>query len=94
MFELIKKILVMSSLSGVNSLKCVSMKNQECKVREIVVDNEYMLYPYSIKVSRRNGNCKDISNPYSKVCFPVVIKNITAKVFDLILWTNKTKQKK
>ena len=34
----------------------------------------------------------NISNPYSKVCVPKVIKNITAKVFDLMSWKNKIKQ--
>ena len=46
MFRVIKKALTMLLLvSVVNSLKCISMKNQECKVREIVVNNEYMTYP-------------------------------------------------
>ena len=27
---------------AVNSLKGISIKNQECKVREIVIKNEYM----------------------------------------------------
>ena len=53
-----------------------------------------MLYPFSIKVNRCNGNCNNISNPYSRVCVPNAIKNITAKVFDLMSWKNKTKQTK
>ena len=79
-------------VSNVNSLKCVLMKKQECKVREVIINSDYMLYPFSIKVNRCNGNCDNISNPYSRVCVPNVIKNITAKVFDLISWKNKTKQ--
>ena len=67
------------------------MKNQECKVREVIINNEYMLYPFSIKVNRCNGNCNNISNPYSRMCVPNIIKNITAKVFDLMSWKNKTK---
>ena len=51
-----------------------------------------MLYPFSIKVSKCGGNCNNISNPYSRVCVPNVIENITAKVFDLMSWKNKTKQ--
>ena len=51
-----------------------------------------MLYPFSIKVNKCNVNCNNITNPYSGVCVPNVIKNITAKVFDLISWKNKTKQ--
>ena len=79
MFNVIKKILVMTLLSSVNSLKCVSMKNQECKVREVIINNEYMLYPFSIKVNRCNGNCNNISNPYSRVCIPDIIKTNISK---------------
>ena len=50
-----------------------------------------MIYPFSIKVNRCNGNRNNISNPYSRVCDANVIKNITAKVFDLISLKNKTK---
>ena len=82
----------MTLLSIVNSLKCISMKNQECKVREVVINNEYMLYPYSIKVNRCNGNCNNISNLYSRVCIPDIIKNVTVKVFDLMSLKNKVKQ--
>ena len=38
--------------SNVNSLKCVSMINQECKIRTKMINlntNEPMFYPYSIK---------------------------------------------
>ena len=51
-----------------------------------------MTYPYNIKVNRCSGNCNNISNPLSKVCVPNIIKNITVKMFDLMLLKNKTKQ--
>ena len=90
MFGLIRKILGVTFLvSTVNSLKYILMKNQECKVGEVVVNNEYMTYPYSIKVNRCNGNCSYVSNPYSRLCIPDVIENISVKVFDLISWINK-----
>ena len=92
MFRAIKKILAIIFLvSSINSLKCISMKNQECKTREVIISNDYMFYPFSIKVNRCNGNCSNINNPYSRVCVPNVVKNITAKVFDLMSWKNKTK---
>ena len=71
-------------MSNVNSLQCVLIKNEECKVREVIISTEYMLYPFSIKVDRCNGNCNNISNPYYRVCVTNVIKNITAKAFDLM----------
>ena len=43
-----------------------------------------MTYPFSIKVNRCNGNCNNISNPFSRVCIPNLIKNITQKISDLI----------
>ena len=70
------------------------MKNQVCKVREVIVNNKGMFYPFSIKINRCNGNCNNINNPYSRVCVPNVVKNITAKVFDLMSLKNKTKQNK
>ena len=92
MFGLIKILPMVFLISNINSLKCVLMKNQEYKAREVIINNEYMIYPFSIKVNRCNGNCNNISNPYSRVCVSNVVKNITAKVFDLMSWKNKTKQ--
>ena len=73
-----------------SSTKCVSLKNQECKLTEVIKNNEYMTYSHSVKVNRCNGNCNNISNPYSGVCFPDVTKNGTVKIFDLVTLTNKT----
>ena len=92
MLRFIKKVLILVLISTVNSLKSISLKNQECKTRQVIVDNEYMTYPYSIKVNRCNGNCNNITNPYSRVCVPDISKNVTLKIFDLMTLTNKTKQ--
>ena len=92
MFGFIKKVLVLVLISTVNSLKCISLKNQECKVREVVVKSEHMTCPYDIKVNRCSGNCNNITNPYAKVCAPDIIKNVTVKIFVLMTLTNKTKQ--
>ena len=67
MFRFIKKVLILVLISTVNFLKCISLKNQECKVRKVVINSEYMTYPYGIEVNRCNGNCNDITNPYSRV---------------------------
>ena len=48
MFRFIKKVLILVLISTVNSLIYISLKNQECKAREVIVDNEYKTY--SIKV--------------------------------------------
>ena len=84
--------MILVLISTVNSLKCISLKNQECKAREVIVDNKYMTYSYSIKVNRCNGNCNSITNPCSSVCVPDITKNVTVKIFDLMTLRNKTKQ--
>ena len=39
MFGFIKKVLILVLISTVNSLKCISLKNQECKAREVIINN-------------------------------------------------------
>ena len=66
------------NLSNVNSLKRVSMNNQECKIRTEIINlntNEPMFYPYSIKINRSKGSCNTINDPYAKICVPDQNKN-------------------
>ena len=54
---------------SVNSLECISMKNQECKIRPEVVNvntNNPVFYPFSVKVNKYGGNCNNIRNPYAR----------------------------
>ena len=55
-------------LSNVNSLECVSMNNQECKIRTEIIHlntNEPLFYPYSIKINKFKGSCNTINDPYA-----------------------------
>ena len=69
-------------------LKCVSMSNQECKVRPAVLNinsNEPLFYPYSILLNKCSGSCNDINNPCAKLCIlPNVAKNMNIKVYNLM----------
>ena len=59
------------NLSNVNSLECVSMKNQESKVRPEIVDvnsNNPIFYPFSIKINKFSGNCNNINDLYARIC--------------------------
>ena len=72
---------------SVNSLECVSMKNQECKVREEVVNvytNNPVFDPFSVKVNKCSGNSNNIHDPYARLCVPNVGKNINLKVLNLM----------
>ena len=75
------------NLSSVNPLQCVSMKNQECKVRPEIVNvnsNENVFYHFSLKTSKCSGNCNNINDDYAKLCVPGVLKNINIKVLNLM----------
>ena len=76
MFRFVKEIFVtvmmffVWNVSGVNSLnaipKCISMNNQECKMRLEITNinsNESLFYPYSIKVDKCSGSCNNINGP-------------------------------
>ena len=79
---------------NVNSLECVSMNNQECKMRSEIINvntNEPMFYPYSITINKCKGSCNTINDPYDKLCVLDTIKNINVKVFNLMSRTNETR---
>ena len=82
------------SALNVNSLKCVSINNQECKVRSEIINinsNELLFYPYSILLNKCSGSCNNIDDTYAKLCVPDVVKNLNFKVFSLMSRTNKTR---
>ena len=81
------------NLSGINSLECVSVNNQERKRTEIINlnNNEPIFYPYNIKISRCKGSYNTINDPYAKICVPDQIKNTNVKVFNLMSITNETR---
>ena len=92
MYRLIKKVLILVLVSTANSLKCLSLKNQECKIRKVIVDNKQVAFPYKIEVNRCVGSCNNISNLHAKVCIPNTIKNVIVKMLHLMNLTNTTKQ--
>ena len=67
-----------------NQSKCISLKNQEFKVRKVIVNSDYMTFSYKIRVDKCVGSCNDADNPYFKDFLPDSVKNISVKVFDLI----------
>ena len=94
-FSFVKNVFVLgltvlsSCITG--ALNCVSMNNQECKVRPKIVDsdsNNPMFYPFSIKVRKCSGNCNNINNPYAKICVPDIVKDLNVRVFNLMSRTN------
>ena len=81
MFGLIKRcfftgLAFLSTLTGVNLLSCISMNNQECKIRPQIYNlnmDEPLFFPFSIKTSKCSGRCNNINNPYANSCVHDVV---------------------
>ena len=90
MFGFVKQISVSAiifffgcNVSNVNSLKCVSMNNQECKIRPEIINinsNEPSFYLYSTEINKCSGICNNINDPYSKQDIQNEMKLVNANV--------------
>ena len=82
MFGFIKKCFLtglafLLTLTSVNLLSCISMNNQECKVRLQIVNlnrDESAFFPFSIKTIKCSGSCNSTNDPYAKLCVPDIVK--------------------
>ena len=75
-----------------NALDCISLKNQECKIRPEIINinsNNPIFYPFSIKTNKCSGNCNNTNNPKAKICVPDIIKNLNFKAFNLMSLSNE-----
>ena len=95
MFSLIKKvlILVLMTCSSGNIIKsitgnfikisppdCFLLKNEECKVRKIILDGDYMTFPYRIKVDKCLGSCNDVGILILKFVCLTLLKILVLKL--------------
>ena len=98
MFRFVKWIFVSKmtfcgcNVLNVNSLKCVSMNNEERKIRPEIINiniNEALFYPCIILVNKCSGICNNINDPFAKFCVLDVVKNINVKWCNVISRTNE-----
>ena len=76
------------SFFSCNARKCVSMNNQECKIRPEILNinsNKPLFHPYIVNINKCGGGYNNINDPYAKLCLLDVIKNV--KVFNLMSGT-------
>ena len=63
--DIYKDVRCSNVIFGCNTLKCVSMNNQECKVRPVIMNinsNETLCYFYSILADKCDGSFNGINN--------------------------------
>ena len=88
-------LVFLSTLTSINLLSCISMNNQECKVRPQIVNvngDDPVFFPFSIKTSKCSGSCNNINNPCAKLCVLDVAENLIVKVFNLVSEINKARR--
>ena len=57
-----------------NKPYCFLLKNEKCKVRKVIVDNDYITFPCKSKVGKCVGSCNDVNNPYLKFVYSMLLK--------------------
>ena len=70
------------------------MNNQKCKVRPKIFNvnsDEPVFFPFSIRTSKCSSSCNNINDLYAKLRVCDVVKNLNAKVFNLMSRTNETR---
>ena len=96
-FSFVKKVFVfgLTVFSNItNALECISMKNQECKVRREIVNinsNNPIFFPFSIKINKCSGNCNNINDPYARIFVSDTVEKLNVKVFNIMSLTNETR---
>ena len=101
MFGLIKKIFTATLASIVNvsdHTECISLKNQSCMTRPILIDlnpDEYNqglhYYPFMVNLDRFNENFNTHDGLASRICVPNKIKDVNLSACNM---TTKIKKEK
>ena len=85
----------LSALTSMISLSCISVTNQECKVRSEIASvngDDPVFFPIGIKTRKCSGSCNNINNPCAKLCVLDVAENLIVKVFNLVSEINKARR--
>ena len=71
-------IVLLSSLVNASKYrKCVSLSNQKCKIQATLINlhpnepsQEFLYYPFAVKLDRYAGRCNTLNELFNKVCVP------------------------
>ena len=75
-------------------LKCISVNNQECRIRPQIVNvngDDPVFFPFSNKTNKCSSSCNNINNLRAKLCVPDVVKNLNVRAFNLMSRTNEAR---
>ena len=84
MFRLIKQVFfILLSFSRLLTTKCVSLNNEPCMIRPILIDVnpvEFNCYPFMISLDKCNRSCNTIDDLSTKICIPIKKKDRKMKI--------------
>ena len=86
--------LVLLCFDGSLGIKRVSMNNQPCFVRPMLIDmNPVELHYYQFIVSMKGctGSYDTRKDPFGRICFPNKMKDVNLKVCNMIKGINESK---
>ena len=66
-------------------VKCVSMKNQQFKIRLTLIDlnlDELHYHSFIISINRCHGSCNTVEDPFCRICVHNRIEDLNLKVLD------------
>ena len=88
MFRLIKQVFVsFLSFSGSLAIKCMSLNNETCLARTILIDfnsNELYYYPFMVYLDNCDGTCNTLDDPSARICVLNQIEGVNLNVFNKI----------
>ena len=84
MFKFIKKgfivlLVCYCVVSGSFATKCISLNNEPCLVRPILIDlnqNEFHYYLFMVSLNRCNGYCNTLDDPSGRIYVPNKTENM------------------
>ena len=84
MFKFIKKgfivlLVCYCVVSGSFATKCISLNNEPCLVRPILIDlnqNEFHYYLFMVNLNRCNGYCNTLDDPSGRIYVPNKTENM------------------
>ena len=91
-------VLLDSTVNASNHTKCMSLRNQKCKIQPTLINlhlNEYNqelhYYPFVVKLDKCAGSCNTLNDLSNRVCVPNKTEDLNIHVFNIKTGKNESK---
>ena len=87
-------VLVLLGFGRSVAIKCVSINNQQCMIRRMLIDlslDKLHYCPFIISLDRFEESCNTVVHPFGRICDPNKMDDVNPKVFNMIKEINESK---